>query len=178
MTLFSSFNHLIIFLLFVYLGLISGIFFNVFCYISNVLSIKIKKGLKKPLLNKEDRKIKQEIEKTNKIKNKPKKQMQNNIFKSFVKGLNKVKNSFIILFKYIILFMFKNVPIMIFIFVVSFSYLMNLYLNFGHLRIIYVLIWLLFFFISKTLCKILANYFLSFYNYFIKRIKKNGRSKQ
>lgn len=177
MTLFSSFNQPIIFLLFVYLGLISGVIFNFFCYISDIMFVKIKKWLKKPVLNKKEIKSKQELEKTSKTQNKPKKQTQNNIFKSIVKNFKKVKNSISVLFKYIFLFVFKNLPIIIFIIVAVFSYLINLYLNFGHLRLIYVLIWILFFFISKTLCKILANYFLSFYNYFIKRIKKNGRAK-
>ena len=156
MTLFLSFNQPIIFLLFVYLGLVSGVVFNIFSFISNILFIKLKKGLKKPVLNKKASKFKQEVEKTSKTQNKPQKQTQNNIVKNII----------------------KNLPILIFIISVVFSYLTNLHLNFGHLRLIYVLIWVLFFFISKTLCKILANYFLSFYNIFIKRIKKNGRAKQ
>lgn len=178
MTLFLSFNQPIIFLLFVYLGLVSGVVFNIFSFISNILFIKLKKGLKKPVLNKKASKFKQEVEKTSKTQNKPQKQTQNNIVKNIIKNLNKTKKGFLDLFKYIVLFIFKNLPILIFIISVVFSYLTNLHLNFGHLRLIYVLIWVLFFFISKTLCKILANYFLSFYNIFIKRIKKNGRAKQ
>ena len=178
MTLFLSFNQPIIFLLFVYLGLVSGFIFNIFSYISNILFIKIKKGLKKTVLNKKEIKFKQEVEKTSKTQNKPQKQTQNNILKGIIKNLNKAKRSFLDLFKYISLFIFKNLPILIFIACVVFSYLINLHLNFGHLRLIYVLIWTLFFFVSKTLCKILANYFLSFYNNFIKRIKKNGRAEQ
>ena len=108
MTLFLSFNQPIIFLLFVYLGLVSGVVFNIFSFISNILFIKLKKGLKKPVLNKKASKFKQEVEKTNKTQNKPQKQTQNNIVKNIIKNLNKTKKGFLDLFKYIVLFIFKK----------------------------------------------------------------------
>lgn len=175
MILFTSFNYITIFFLFVYLGLLSGLIFKSCTLFFNYLTIKTKKWLEKTTTIRNNPKTKQIVTEMLNYKNRPQKQRKKHIFKKF---FEKAKQSIKKISNYILYVFYKSFPILSFIACVFFTYLINLYLNFGHLRLIYVLIWVLFFFVGKTLCKLLANYFLCFYNYFIKRIKKDGRAKQ
>lgn len=178
MTLFSSFNHIAIFLLFTYLGLVSGIVFNCTNYFSILLQQRIKNGLEISILNKNKQKSKQLQKETIKNEYKGKNKRKNNILKIIYIKFKKLKSFLFKNAKKIICLILKILPVLVFINCIVFSYLVNLKLNFGYLRLVYVFIWFIFFIVSKTLCKIVANYFMSFYNYFIKRINKNGREKQ
>ena len=97
MTLFSSFNHIAIFLLFTYLGLVSGIVFNCTNYFSILLQQRIKNGLEISILNKNKQKSKQLQKETIKNEYKGKNKRKNNILKIIYIKFKKLKS-----------FLFKN----------------------------------------------------------------------
>lgn len=188
MILFSSFSHFYILLMFIYLGLLSGlIFFSVF-FISNKLkqfnfNVSVK-SLKKDKPKKSKVPVKRNLNfqqqnspKKNNKKRKTKKPPNretlkkiNNLTKRFLNMLKIFFNKF----KNIILCTLNIVALCI---VVFFSYYVNFVFNLGHLRLIYVVIWLLSFSFSYTLLKKVAKLVLNFYNY-LKDKTKNKRLKQ
>ena len=161
MILFSTFNHLLLLLLYIYLGLISGVFYNLinktFILLSKIFvkkqkSNKIKKHFLKRILNK-----------MFVIKNRTK--LKSKVRKNFFK-----QNFFINALK-------ETLSICCLLFVVLVSILINLNLNFGILRPVYIILWIIFFFVGKSFFNLLANYLTNFYNWIIKRNLKNGRAK-
>lgn len=156
MILFSTFNHLLLLFLFIYLGLFSGVFYNLINKLFNFLGSCFKSK------NKEN-------------KNKIFKKLINKIF--IIKTKNKIKTEgkrkTNILYK-----VFKETANIITLSTLVFiSLLINLNLNFGILRPVYVVLWIIFFFVGKSLFNLLANYLTSFYNKINKRKLKNGRAK-
>ena len=59
--------------------------------------------------------------------------------------------------------------------VVCLSYYINFVYNMGHLRVIYVVIWMLAFVISLTLVKMVAKIIFNFYNKFKQKISSNKK---
>lgn len=172
MILFSNFNHITILCLFVYMGLISGLFYKLVVNFKNILIKKIKKALKGPLNEKTTKKQINLQQQPQQQKTTPKEQEK-------TLSKNKFKNSFknfLILTKNILLkiamFFIKLFPHIAIILCISISYFINYTLNFGYLRVIYVLIWLCSFFSAKSLYNLVANYFFAFYNWVIKRKNK------
>lgn len=175
MILFSTFNHFFLLLLFIYLGLSSGI---VFCFVNkftNIFSFKKNKREnpkkeRKLLFFKLGTKLFRKNNKTNQSITKNSNLQQRKLKK------NKLQKATLLGFvRYTIKETLKIFTLFLCVFV---SFLINLQLNFGYLRPIYVVLWIIFFIIGKSLFNLLANFFTSFYNYCIKRIKKNGRAKQ
>ena len=127
MILFSNFNHTTILCLFVYMGLISGLFYKLVVNFKNILIKKIKKALK-GLLN--EKTTKKQIN----LQQQP--QQQKTTLKEQEKTLlkNKFKNSFknfFILTKNILLkitmFFIKLFPHIAIILCISISYFINYY---------------------------------------------------
>ena len=171
MILFSTLTQGIEFLLFTYLGLISGLIYeviNIFCL--KVLT-KTQKAEKSPLKQKKMKNkanTQKILLKANDGENKPKKTHKKiNIKSVFIKSLK--------IFCYLFA---KILPLICFTLVSVLSYLINLKLNFGFVKVIYVLFWIGFFFVGKRLCNLLANYFLAFYNWTIKKVKKCQKNNQ
>lgn len=165
MILFSSLNQWYEFLIFVYLGLLSGLIFQIINKNCMFFLQKIKKAEKQP-------------KNPNKAKNKTntqKKQVQAKFRENKpLKPKRRIvlKRTFVKSFNLTIKVILKTIPIIGLIFVSVFSYVINLKFNFGFVKVIYVLGWVGFFFVGKTLCNLLANYFFAFYNWIIKRNKK------
>ena len=171
MSLFYSFNHVVVFLLFTYLGLFSGLIFSLFKKIICFFVVKLKKALKWGEKKQKEVKPKQILKKNKNIDSNPQNGAKN--------GKNNIKPN-LKFFKtagfYKILKIINNLTVNILssfclILCVVISFYFNLKLNFGELRFVYVIVWIGFFFVGKSLCNLLANYFLCFYNYFIKRKK-------
>lgn len=177
MILFSNFNHIVVLCLFIYLGLISGFFYTLITNLKNKVLKKLEKAQKCPLNKKTTKKqinlqqhhIKQK--QTPKEKEKTLSKQKNKIqFKKIKIFINKV-------FLKTICFFINILPHFAIILCISFTYLINYNLNFGYLRVVYVLIWVASFFMAKSLYKILANYFFAFYNWVIKRKKEKWQNK-
>lgn len=171
MSLFYSFNHIVVFLLFSYLGLFSGLIFSLFKKIICFFVVKLKKALKWGEKKQKGDKPKQILKKHNKIDSNPQNGAKNgkNNIKPNSKNLKTLK-----IYKFLKIINKLTVNILssfCLILCVAISFYFNLKLNFGELRFVYVLVWISFFFVGKSLCNLLANYFLCFYNYFIKRKK-------
>lgn len=109
-------------------------------------------------------------------KEKPKKQKLSNFkkvknklqltFKEFGNFLNKVKVPLVKVSEIIIKIC------LIFALLVG-SYLINLHLNFGEIRFMFIIIFIVSFFMAKSLLNLLAFYFTNFYNYFRKKLSKH-----
>ena len=174
MSLFYSFNHIIVFLLFSYLGLFSGLIFSLFQKIRCFFVVKIKKALKWGEKKQKEHKPKQILKKHNKIDSSPKNGAKNGK-KNMKPNLKFFKTADFYKILKIINNLISNIlSSFCLLLSVAISFYFNLKLNFGELRFVYVLVWVGFFFVGKSLCKLLANYFLCFYNYFIKGKKQNG----
>lgn len=205
MLLFSSFNHFYIFLMFLYLGLLSGfIFFLVYLSTKKLKSfnfkvdkgdIFLKKKTQKKLIieNKGNvvvsKTIQQKDLKIKKIKNKEKtkrtKKRQKNKMppdRNVIKKINNLTKRFLtfkIFFKRLFRFLknffkfffnkFKNiilniVNIAVLSLTVVVSYSVNFIYNMGHLRVVYVIVWLSAFILSSSLVKKVAKIIFNFYN--------------
>lgn len=155
MTLFSTLIHFNCLLLFLYLGLICGITFGFLNRFFNALKrflIKKKNNKIGKLNNNKD--ITSSLDSTK--KNKPK---NTKIKQNFYKGLI---TTFI--------FVFSSLSIIVFVGLMVFSFLVNLKYNFGVLLFWYCFIWAIFFYLGQVFVKIVANFFVNFYNYL--KIKK------
>ncbi len=209
MILFSSFSHIWVLLLFMYLGLSSGIIF----FSASIFLDKLKMFLLRPKQKKE-RKIKSYliIKKDNKIEDnnfsnlnssnnnealtpnkknrklfhknnnknlnnskqkKSHKKSQNiflkvklgNFFKGLFLKLSKIKGR-------VINTSFTIVKILVFLIIVVVSYLINLYLNMGYLRVGFVIVFVGCFMLAKSVIKMLAIYLVNFYNCFKRKLNK------
>lgn len=172
MILFSSLTHGIEFLLFVYLGLISGLIFEVVNKTCFKLSQKIKKAENSPLKQKNNKNktntqkiVTNTIQQPNKTLKKQKRVNIKKLFNSFIMFLKKI-------FATGNIYLLKFIPPICLVIVSVASYLVNLQFNLGFVKVVYVLFWVAFFFVGKSLCKLLANYFVAFYNWIIKKVKK------
>ena len=169
MSLFYSFNHIIIFFLFAYLGLVLGLIFTFFNTIIKKINKKAEKAFKKGENCKKIPKRTQTPTKYEKFNSSPQNGAKNNK-KSFKLNLISKINTVFIKLTNILSKTITNVfTIICLLGCVLISFYYNLKFNYGEIRFVYVVVWIVFFFIGKTLCKMLANYFLCFYNYFIKR---------
>ena len=149
MVLFSSLNHFNALLLFVYLGLLSGIIFYPFYYLTKFLDrpLKLKnKNFKKEILNRQKNKNKLEA------------------------FFSTIKNGLLIFFKKAFRVILKIACLIMFCLLIVFSYFCNLKYNFGCASIYYVLIWCGAFFAGVVFIKIVANFLINFYNKFIKKV--------
>lgn len=88
-------------------------------------------------------------------------------FKKITLGFQRIKNR-------VINTSFITIKILVFLLVVTASYLINLHLNLGYLRIGFIIVFILFFCLAKTLIKLLANFIVNFYNYFKRKYKKQN----
>ncbi len=229
MILFSSFTHIYVFMLFLYLGLCSGLIFfiasivfakllkprtntinkktngitgednsknsnatlsednnlkvenvNVINNSSNTVKTKkIFSFFKLKRLNKSNKNVKEKSQKQNskKIKHAPNKNQNNIAFKKlkskfclYVKSvqvsLNKFKQPILK-----VLFTAINIMLVFSLFIAC--YLINLKFNYGEVRTIYVLIFVIGVVLSKSLLNLLANFISNFYNCFRGKFKKN-----
>lgn len=180
MILFPTFNNVLLLFMFVYLGLASGFVFNFVNKLSTIIKYKVDKKVK----------IQTEIKKTktpifSKFKIKLIKNKKNSAPAEQVKHDSEDKIRFVKFkpflsnaFKFVSKCLANGLNIITLLVVVFISFLINLNLNFGCLRPIYVALWIIFFFVGKSLFNLLANYLTNFYNWLSKRIKKDGRAKQ
>ena len=178
MILFSSFNHLIILFLFVYTGLVSGLIFTSLSNICAFFILKLKTGPQKAQKNSFEGTNKQIHKKHKDISKKGKNKAQNTTKTILSKKFLVIKNKISKIAQKVSVALLNIMKIMVFCILVVLTYLINLKFNLGYLRVIFVLIWVGFFFVGKSLFNLLANYFCCFYNWCIKRIKKDGRAKQ
>ena len=184
MVLFSSFSHLNILLLFAYLGLMSGMIFYFVYYLAKFVKLRTKKTRKEIKLSTNKQviveKIKLKIKKTKNLKmskdqkksfkeikqkntqNKKNKKQQikektiytlKNFYLKVINFLEKTQNVFLIILCCITL-----------IFVVAISYYINFVLNYGQIRIVFVLVWVGCFLLVGSIAKKVANLLLNFYN--------------
>ncbi len=177
MILFSSFNHPIILLLFVYTGLVSGL---IFTGISNICAFFVSKLKTSPQKAQKSnfKSINKQIHKKYKYISKRGKNRAQNIIKTdFAKKFLVLKNKISKMIQKTSVGLLKSIKIFVFCVLVILTYLINLKFNLGYLRLIFVLIWVGFFFVGKSLFNLLANYFCCFYNWGIKRMKKRWKSK-
>lgn len=155
MTLFSTiiqFNEL---LLFLYLGLMSGLLFYVFKLIFNTLNMFIYKKISKKQLS---------------------------IDNILTETLNKKRLGFIKFKRDYFKFLktFSNVVLnivlaILFALTIITSFFINLKYNFGNISFYYILIWALFFYLGCVVVKTVANFIITFYNYFCKRLKSHEK---
>lgn len=194
MILFSSFSHFHIFLMFLYLGVLSGIeFFLVYfsCKKLKNFNFKIDKNLLKQnklkpkaakqktikqtnlnkaiFSNKENLYLESKGDEKSRKKNKKKKPPN----KEVLKKINNLTKRFLTIVK-IMFNKFKNIFLCVLNLttlcaVVCLSYYANFVFNMGHLRIIYIIVWMIAFIFSYSLAKKVAKTALNFYNYLIKR---------
>lgn len=176
MILFSNFNHLTILCLFVYMGLISGFFYTLVVKIKNRLIKKLEKAQKSPLNKKTTKKQinlqqqrKKQLETPKELEKTLPKQKNKRDFKKFFNLIKKINLKIVCFFTNII-------PHFAIILCISVSYFINYTLNFGYLRVVYVLIWVASFFSAKSLYNLLANYFFAFYNWVSKRKNKKWQN--
>ena len=176
MILFSSFSHFYVLLMFIYLGLLSGlIFFSVF-FVSNKLkqfNFKVNiNALKKNNIKKNKLNVKRNLnfqQQNSPKKSRKKRKEKRPPNREILKKINNLTKRFLNMLK-IFFNKFKNIilctlNIVALCIVVFFSYYVNFVFNLGHLRLIYVVIWLLSFTFSYTLLKKVAKLVLNFYNY-------------
>lgn len=163
MVLFSSFSHIYLLLMFVYLGLLSGIVFFSCCLLCNniknnaLIRLKRLKRLKPQLIFAKQQKV-PKIPKSHK-KNKPNintLKRLNNLTKGFLKT-KQIFNNIYILFV-------ESIKAIILIVVVLISFYINLIYNFGEFRLIYIITWCLFFLFGYIMVKKVAKLFYNFYN--------------
>ena len=176
--LFSSINHIWVLLLFIYLGLVSGLVFFGFSFLINKVEfflLKPRKNLSKKL---EEKQLKLEKKQQKMARKKPKESKKENARNSlkplilrFKNALNKVKK----IKKFLVCFICTFAKIVVLFFVTAVSYLVNLQLNFGYLSVGFLLIYVTFFFIAKRLLNLVAIYLLNFYNYFVRKFKRRGK---
>ncbi len=172
MILFPTFNHVLLLFLYVYLGLVSGIIFKIIDKFSTLIKAKVDKPFSH---------LKKEKIETSTNYGKTKKKLKNTENISKIKKQKQAKNHLII-FKIILnktrVYLVKGfsscILIVTLVCLVFVSFLINLQLNFGEIRIIYVCVWVLSFFVGKRFFNLLANYITNFYNYLCKRKSKNG----
>ena len=150
MTLFSTFIYFNCVLLFLYLGLICGIVFNSFN--KSLVFFKV------VLISKNNLKIENLKKRVNKAKNKTSIKFKQN----FYKFLNIFANVFV-----------SNLLLILFVVLIALSFLVNLKYNFGVLKFWYILIWIVSFCLGNVFVKIVANFFVNFYNYFKIKLKRN-----
>ena len=163
--LFSTFNNEIVLLLFLYLGVLSGFIYA----FSNTIILKLQQGTKHLKIaakkgikdDKKDKKIGQ-----NKLKNKEKTREKEQKRGKNRRYFYKLKSFLLTSVNYLL----EGLKAMVLALIVILCYLINLKLNMGNIRVLYLIIWLFAFFIGKRVYNLLANYILSFYNY----IRKKG----
>jgi len=141
MILFSSLYYPIIFMMFSYLGFLFGIIFAFFEKLTN--NFFNKKGF---LVN-------------SKIKNNK---------RMLIDKQNKKERHFLKKFGNLISQLFLSI---IFFVMCIVTFLINLNLNYGVVRIFYIFVWIIFFLLGKTVFKKLAILILNFYNKTKKRQK-------
>lgn len=143
----------------------------------NILKLfKRKKATTETIYKKENKPLKQKrINQKNTHKQKQKrprfvalkrfkKQLRETNFK-VKKVLNKFK-------KPLVNFISVVVKITLMFLLILVSYLINLKLNFGEVRFVFVLVFVASFFVAKSLLKLVAIYFINFYNYFVRKLHK------
>lgn len=169
MILFSSFNHLYLFLIFTYLGVASGVvFFSTyfaFNKLKNKISIKrfVKKNKELCFKDKTKPAVKPKSKKQHKKASKKTLKKINNLTKGFL-YIKKAFNKIIFAIKKTSVLFIEVAKVTVLLIVVTVSYYVNLYYNFGELRIVYILVWILGFLVSFIAVKKVAKIFLSFYN--------------
>lgn len=177
MILFPTFNHVLLLFLFIYLGLSSGIIFNIIDKFSTFIKVKVDKS--SSAYNKKKKKVDalviciphEEQKNDKKQKNKNQNKQIKNYFIKFKQILNKIKIIFIKIFASILLIITLTSFVLI-------SFLINLEYNFGEIRLVYVTVWVLSFFVGKSFFNLLANHITNFYNYLCKRKSKYGSTGQ
>lgn len=142
----------------------------------NILKLfKRKKATTETIYKKENKSLKQKRIKQKNTQKRPrfvalkrfKKQLRETNFK-IKKTLNKFK-------KPLINFISVVVKIVLMFLLILVSYLINLKLNFGEVRFVFVLVFVASFFIAKSLLKLVAIYFINFYNYFVRKLHKTKK---
>lgn len=153
-----------------------NVFYNIIFKKSK--SSKQKNKKKSCFFKKLFRRKQQNKENKNKQKYTLKKQFFLKIKKACMQVFKPLLAFFIKIRKIIINVSFTFFKVLVFLLVIVLSYIANLYLNFGFIRVGFVIVFCLAFFMSKSLINLLANFFINFYNYFIVKINKTNKFKK